>query len=139
MNRPYRLSAGLRIGLLLTLLPLAESRAAAGSWVVHAPAIRVAVPGREYESAPLTAPGRAEMAGRQLVSLSWRYQLPAGRWLQAWLCQGTYCMELPDERGSRKTDLPVASSLPWHFRFALPPGERQAVTVQALQLIVNYR
>jgi flagellar protein FlhE len=137
--RPLNRGPGMRVWLLLLILfPVAESRAAAGSWIVNAPAMRVAVPGRQYESAPLTAPDPAGMAGRQLVSLSWRYQVPSGRRLQAWLCQGVFCMVLPGERGSRQTGLPTDVSRPWQFRFELPPGERQAVRVQGLQLIVNY-
>ncbi|WP_181068200.1 flagellar protein FlhE, partial [Oceanisphaera arctica] len=115
--------------MLLTLFPVAEIRAAAGSWIVNAPAMQVAVPGRQYLSAELAVPESVTLADRRLVSLSWRYQVPPGRRLQAWLCQGVFCMVLPGERGSRQTGLPTDVSRPWQFRLNCRPGERQAVRV----------
>ncbi|WP_116474193.1 flagellar protein FlhE [Zobellella maritima] len=123
---------------LTTLLTATGAVAAAGSWVLQAPAVRVAVPGRQYVSAALVVPEPASLAGRRLVSLSWRYQLPTGRQLQAWLCQDERCIALSAAEGAPDTS-GLRLEVPLRFRFALPPGERQAVTVQGLQLILNYR
>lgn len=141
MSPYYLLKPAFRLSIWLPLLMglfAAESMAAAGSWVLQAPSVRVAVPGRQYESAPLAAPEPDALAGRRLVSLSWHFQLPPGRGLQSWLCQDHHCIALSATEGRPDTS-GLRLDKPLRFRFALPPGERRAVTVQGLQLILNYR
>lgn len=134
------MSRALRVGwLILLLLPAARAMAAAGSWVASAPAVRVAVPGRQYLSAPLGAAEPERLTGQRLVSLSWRYQVPAGRQVQAWLCQREHCLHLSDARGKRRLWPGFSPDSQVRFRFALPSGEQRPLTVQGLQLIVNYR
>lgn len=121
---------------LLAGLPMARSMAAAGSWVASAPAVRVAVPGRQYVSAALSAAEPERLAGQKLVSVRWSYRVAGGRQLQAWLCQEAFCMRVA---ASGRATPALDAAAPWYFRFELPRGERQAVTVQQLTLIVNYQ
>ncbi|GAA3539834.1 flagellar protein FlhE [Zobellella aerophila] len=124
--------------LSLMLLPTTGAMAAAGSWVASAPAVRVAVPGRQYVSAPLGASEPERLAGRRIVSVRWHYRVAQGQAVRAWLCQDSFCMRVPGRQGGNRMDVPLDAASPWQFRFELPPGERQAVLVQGLGLIVNY-
>jgi flagellar protein FlhE len=124
-------------GVLLLVLwsPLA---AAPGSWQSPLAELRLAVAGRFYHSEPATAPPAA--MGATVVRVGWRYRLPAGRRVQAWLCQGGQCLPLGSARRGRFLAPPEwRVSRPLRLRFRLPAGERRAVTVGTPRLTVEYR
>lgn len=127
--------------LLLSLLSwhAPGATAAPGSWVAEAPAVRLAVPGRVYQSAALSAPRPELVAGAEIDSVRWRFELPSGRRVRAWLCRAGHCVALPGQRGRSRGLAGLAASRDLRFRFALPPGERRALPVRALQVVVNYR
>lgn len=133
------------VGLVVAaaMVWMAPPSLAAGSWVAKAPSVTVAVPGRVASSEALSAPQPERLAGRlagQGVSeVAWRFRLPSDRALRAWLCQGSQCLSLTTPRGRRTAPVAWQAGSPMHFRFLLPRGQRRAVTVKDLQLIVNYR
>ncbi|MDY7219654.1 flagellar protein FlhE [Denitrificimonas sp. JX-1] len=128
----------LQISLFLVLLGGAAnySMAAPGSWVASAPAVRVAVAGRIYQSQALQSPQPELLKGQRTRSVRWSYRVPAGRVVHAWLCQQQQCMLVAE---SGQTDSLGDPTMPWYFRFQLPDNERRAVIVEQLQLIVNYQ
>ncbi|XKE45399.1 flagellar protein FlhE [Halomonas organivorans] len=127
-----RLIRGLTLcGLVLT----AGTAQAAGSWVATAPPVRVAMADREAASAALV-PGDGT-AGR-IAEVRWRYRRPAGAAIRARLCHPGGCMLLPDQRGRSEALAGLAAEAPLRFRFSLAPGQAP-ITVQGLQVIVNYR
>lgn len=111
--------------------------AAPGSWSAEAPSVRVAVPGRIYHSEELLPPGDAASRGNYIQKVRWRYSTPPGRSLRAWLCQGERCLRLSGNRGISEA-LQGPAWAPLSFRFQLPDGERRAVTVTDIQVLVNY-
>lgn len=124
-------------GLLLLVLG-SPAWAAPGSWQSPLAEMRLAVAGRFYHSEPATPPPLA--AGETIVRVGWRYRLPAGRHVQAWLCQGEQCLPLGSARRGRfqvPPDWRVAR--PLRLRFRLPADEGRAVTVGAPRLTVEYR
>ncbi len=124
-------------GVLLIVLAV-PALAAPGSWQSSLPESRLAVAGRFYYSEPATPPPAAE--GKAIVRVGWRYRLPAGRRVQAWLCQGGQCLPLGTARRGRflaPPDWRVAR--PLRLRFRLPAGDPRAVTVGTPRLMVEYR
>lgn len=123
------------LSLLLPLsLPAAE--AAPGSWQARIPGLRLAVPGRESASVPLQPPDLARQ--RRLAEVRWRFELPAGAAVRAWLCHPERCIELPRSRGRSSALAGLDAGLPLQFRFRLAPrGEAQQVG--AIELLVEYR
>ncbi|WP_445001219.1 flagellar protein FlhE [Halomonas mongoliensis] len=69
----------------------------------------------------------------------WRFDLPAGQAVVAWLCHQDVCVPLGSRSGITQALNGVPAATPLHFRFALAPGQRRAVQVSDLQVIVNYR
>ena len=118
---------------------MAPACLAAGSWVANAPSVTVAVPGRVTSSEALSAANPSRLAGRQVSEVSWRFRLPSDRALRAWLCQGSECLSLTSTRGRRTAPMSWQAGSELHFRFLLPNGQRRAVKVEGLQVIVNYR
>lgn len=132
--------AGLRagpVGLALAMVLAVGSALAAGSWVGTAPGVRVALAEREVASSPLVPP--AGLSGGTIDTVGWRFRLPPGVAVRARLCHAEGCMALETVQGSSRALAGLPADRPLHFRFALAPGQRQAVAVQGLQVIVNYR
>lgn len=124
---------------LLLLWPVLPVVAEPGSWAVAAPAMRLAVPGRLYESTALFAP-RPELVSDAIITrVGWRFELPPGRRVEGWLCDDEgRCVSLPGQRGFSRELSGRPASQALRFRFALAAGESEALQVRALQLIVNY-
>lgn len=112
--------------------------AAAGSWVANAPSLMVIMAERESLSRPLLPPSGSAPAGA-IHSIVWRFEQPPGSRLNARLCQANHCMPLSGARGQSQAlaGLPADEGLRFHF--SLRPGQRRAVRVEGLQVIVNYR
>jgi flagellar protein FlhE len=111
--------------------------AAAGSWSATVDGPRVAGAGRDYVSAPLTAPAMA--ADAKIRSIRWRVALPPGRTVAAELCTDRRCAPVKDVRGASDALAGEPADAPLQFRFRLPPGQRTPVQVGAIQLLVDYR
>lgn len=111
--------------------------AASGSWVATTSAVRVAMVEREVASKPL-APSGGVPAGR-IDSVIWAFDAPAGAPVRGRLCHAGGCQALSSSRGRSVEMAGLPAGTPLHFRFSLTPGERRAVTVQGLKIIVNYR
>ena len=127
-----------RIAGLLLLLLGSPLPAAPGSWQSPLDELRLAVAGRFYHSEPATPPPMA--AGADIVLVGWRYRLPAGRRVQAWLCQGEQCLPLGSARRGQLLAPPAwRIERPLRLRFRLPAGDRRAVTVGTPRLTVEYR
>ncbi|MFP4061287.1 MAG: flagellar protein FlhE [Halochromatium sp.] len=125
--------------LLTLVLALAPGlAAAAGSWVANAPSLMVSMAERESLSRPLRAPPGSAPTGA-IDSIAWRFEQPPGSRLNARLCQANRCMPLAGARGQSQAlaGLPADEALRFHF--SLGPGQRRAVRVQGLQVIVNYQ
>lgn len=122
--------------LCLSLPLIAEPAAAAGSWVATAPPLRVIMAERESRSAPLRPP--ASVSNGEIVSLVWRFEAPPGADLRGRLCQAETCVEITRMRGHSRGLAGLPATQPLWFHFSLAPGQRQAVVVRGLQLIVNY-
>lgn len=120
------------------LMGLSQPAVAAGSWVAQVQGVRVTMAEREVRSAPLVAP-TAVPGDATLAEVSWRYRLPPGEAVRAWLCQGEACTALSGERGTTRAFSGGRVHDPLHFRFALRPGHKRMVQVQGLQLIAHYR
>ncbi|MBK5929729.1 hypothetical protein CCR82_04060 [Halochromatium salexigens] len=122
----------------MTLAAAPLLAAAAGSWVAQAPSLRVIMAERESLSQPLLPPPGSTHEG-EIHSVGWRFEQPPGSALSARLCQANRCMTLPSARGQSQAlaGLPADEALRFHF--ALMPGQRRAVRVQGLQVIVNYQ
>jgi flagellar protein FlhE len=128
-------------GALLALAALqvwAPALAAAGSWVASAPSLQVVLAERESYSRPLRPPGDGVHAG-VIHSIVWRFEQPPGSALNARLCQAQHCMALPSARGQSRALAGLPADAALRFQFSLRPGQRRAVRVQGLQVIVNYR
>ncbi|MFO7649692.1 flagellar protein FlhE [Halomonas campaniensis] len=129
------------MGALVMLLPAGEAEAA-GSWVATAPAVRAVMVEREVASAPLTAPAgpaAADTPAGRIDSVVWQYRTAPGQAVHARLCHADGCLPLPGGHGTSQALAGLPAGTPLHFRFSLAPGQRGAVTVQGLQVIVNYR
>jgi len=139
------------MGALVMLLPAGEAEAA-GSWVATAPAVRAVMVEREVASAPLTAPDTLAAAGspaagspaagtpaERIESVVWQYRTAPGQAVHARLCHADGCLPLPGGHGTSRALAGLPVGTPLHFRFSLAPEQRGAVTVQGLQVIVNYR
>lgn len=74
-----------------------------------------------------------------IQEVRWRFSVPAGQAVLAWLCHQDGCVSLDRRSGITKALNGVPAATPLHFRFALAPGQRRAVQVEGLQVIVNYR
>ena len=122
----------------LAVMALSQPTEAAGSWVAEVQGVRVTMAEREVRSAPLVAP-TAVPGDATLAEVSWRYRLPPGEAVRAWLCQGEACTALSGERGTTRAFSGGRVHEPLHFRFALRPGHKRMIQVQGLQLIANYR
>lgn len=122
-------------GLVALVLPVLAL--AAGSWVATAPTMRVAMVDRESVSRSLSPPG-ASVAG-EITSVVWRYRVPPGTALRGRLCHPGRCVPLVAPRGNSEGLAGLPANQPLRFHFALASGHPQAVTVQGLQVIVNYR
>ncbi len=118
-------------------MALSQPTEAAGSWVAEVQGVRVTMAEREVRSAPLVAP-TAVPGDATLAEVSWRYRLPPGEAVRAWLCQGEACTALSGERGTTRAFSGGRVHEPLHFRFALMPGHKRMIQVQGLQLIANY-
>ncbi|WP_424778024.1 flagellar protein FlhE [Onishia taeanensis] len=129
----------IRLVCVAMMLGMAPACLAAGSWVANAPPVTVAVPGRVASSEALSPAHSSRLAGRQVSEVSWRFRLPPGQALRAWLCQGSECLSLTSPRGRRSAPMSWQAGRAVHFRFLLPNGQRRAVKVESLQVIVNYR
>lgn len=129
---------GALLALAVTLAWVPALAAAAGSWVANAPSLRVILAERESLSRPLLPPGDGVHAG-VIHSIVWRFEQPPGSALNARLCQAQRCMPLPSARGQSQALAGLPADAALRFHFSLMPGQRQAVRVQGLQVIVNYR
>lgn len=118
----------------VTTLPAA---AASGSWVATASAVRVAMVEREVASKPLVPSGGVP-AGH-IQDVIWTFDTPAGARVRGRLCHAGGCQALASSRGRSIEMAGLPAGTPLHFRFSLTPGQRRAVTVQGLKIIVNYR
>lgn len=128
--------AQLVMGSLVMVMSVSPA-ASSGSWVDSAPMVRVAMAGREVASAPLTPPdGQAE---GEIGTVTWQYQAPPGETVSARLCHAEGCVPLAARRGTTGDFAGMPADTPLRFRFALAAGQGQAVDVQGLQVIVNYR
>ncbi|PXX92872.1 flagellar protein FlhE [Halomonas heilongjiangensis] len=132
-----RLKAGLPAALWLVMAMVAAPVLAAGSWVASVPGVRVALAEREVASSPLAPPQAA--ADGTIDSVGWQFRLPPGGAVRARLCHAGGCITLGAGQGSSRALAGLPAATPLHFRFALAPGQRRAVAVQGLQVIVNYR
>ncbi|GHE21331.1 flagellar protein FlhE [Halomonas urumqiensis] len=128
--------AQLVMGSLVMVMP-AIPAVSAGSWVAAAPSVRVVMAEREVASAPLSSSG-GQVQG-EIATITWQYQVPPGETVRARLCHADGCLPIAAPRGTSNGFAGMAADTPLEFRFALAPGQRQAVTVQGLQVIVNYR
>ncbi|WP_404298338.1 flagellar protein FlhE [Halomonas sp.] len=127
----------LNLTLGLVSLMLATSVLAAGSWVGQVGPVRALMPERGMASTPM-APPPAVSAG-VIEEVRWRYRVPAGQSVIGWLCYPGGCASLDSAAGINRALAGLPATTPLHFRFALAPGQRAAVQVSDLQVIVNYR
>ncbi|MFY0989134.1 flagellar protein FlhE [Halomonas sp. C05BenzN] len=135
MSAVGRRCRAMAAAVVLALLPAAAL--AAGSWVASVPGVRVALAEREVVSSSLTSPG--PVPDGRVDTVAWQFRLPPGTSVRARLCHPGGCIPLGAGRGSSRALAGLPADTPLHFRFALEPGQRRAVAVQGLQVIVNYR
>lgn len=129
--------AGMAMVLIMAIRWMPATAQAAGSWVATAPEVRVAMAGRETISLPLAPPGT--LPGGEIDTLIWEFRLPPGDRVDARLCHPGGCQSLESSRGTGRDLAGLPAGGPLHFRFSLVAGQRQAVVVQGLKVIVNYR
>lgn len=127
--------AGLLAAWWLVMAMVAAPVLAAGSWVASVPGVRVALAEREVASRSMVPP---QAADGTIDSVGWQYRLPPGGAVRARLCHVGGCITLGAGQGSSRALAGLPADTPLHFRFALAPGQRRAVAVQGLQVIVNY-
>ena len=125
------------LSLGLISLNLATAVLAAGSWVGQAGPVRALMPDRGMASTPMVAPP-AVTAG-VIHEVRWRYRVPPGEAVMGWLCHPDGCTPVASSAGSNRALAGLPATTPLHFRFALVTGQRAAVQVSDLQIIVNYR
>jgi len=111
--------------------------AASGSWSGTGDGPRVAGPDRSYVSAIFHPPAIAVRA--RVRRVHWGYALPPDRRLIAELCMARHCVLLGGDRGTSDAFAGTSAATPSVFRFRLPPGERRAVRVGAIRLMVDYQ
>jgi len=133
-----RLALTLLWGVLLSTWTLSAGAAVQGSWSATAAPLRVSLAGRIYRSAPLTAPGSQRIEDHVLVSVAWRYRISPATALDSWLCSGERCVALAGQRGRSQALAGMSASEVLTLRFALPAGEKQAVVVEAIQVLVDF-
>lgn len=127
----------LRLLLLLVMLLVPPGLSAAGSWTGQAGPVRAVMVDRGMDSM-LMRPPPSVTAGT-VQEVRWRFGVPAGQAVVAWLCHQDGCVPLDSRSGITQALNGVPAATPLHFRFALAPGQRSAVQVHGLQVIVNYR
>lgn len=123
--------------LVLVSFTLATTVQAAGSWVGQAGPVRALMEDRGMASSPMVAPP-AVTAG-VIHEVRWRYRVPPGKAVMGWLCHPDGCTPLASGAGISRSLSGLPATTPLHFRFALVTGQRAAVQVSDLQIIVNYR
>lgn len=126
----------MRLLLLLGML-LPQWLQAAGSWVGEAGPVRAVMAERGADSTLIRPP--ANVTTGVIDEVRWRYRLPAGQEVIAWLCHPGGCDRLGAQSGTSQALKGLPAATPLHFRFSLAPGQRSAVQVGGLQVIVNYR
>lgn len=126
------------LSLVLVSLTLATTVLASGSWVGQAGPVRALMPDRGMASSPMVAP-LAVTAG-VIHEVRWRYRVPPGGGaVIGWLCHPDGCVPLASGVGISRSLSGLPATTPLHFRFVLVTGQRAAVQVSDLQIIVNYR
>ncbi|WP_170214860.1 flagellar protein FlhE [Halomonas halmophila] len=110
---------------------------AAGSWVDRESRLHVSLSDRETVSAPLTSGGQAVVGG-SIADVRWRFRLPPGRAIGVRLCHPERCVSVSGQRGMTGALAGLAADVPLRFRFA-PKAGQTPLTVEGLQVIVNYR
>lgn len=116
----------------------AVAAVAPGSWSSPVPAVRVGGPARMYASG-VVAPPRPLPPAARLQRVRWRYHLPAGARLDAWLCTGDRCVVLAGRSGVTAALAGSEANAPLRLRFRLPAGARRPVKVTRIQLTAEYR
>lgn len=116
--------------------PAPGAEAAPGSWQARTPSLLLAVPGWESVSAALQPPALA--LGRHLAEVRWRFSLPAGAAVKAWLCHPERCIELVRNWGGSSALAGLDAGQPLQFRFRLAP-RAEPVPVRDVELLVEYR
>ncbi|MFC7368517.1 flagellar protein FlhE [Vreelandella zhaodongensis] len=145
-GEPVRLTAGafilttLNKSVLIFALStlMGAAHAAVGSWSTQLPSVLVAMSDRASSSQPIVPPAMADVGDATIGRIYWRYQVPVGVPMNAWLCHSEQCVPLPTMRGATSALAGKQIDGPMHFRFALASGQRP-VRVQELQVIVNYQ
>lgn len=128
-------------GLCLTLLlgaGLTPGLAATGSWVASVPGRMVAMSDRTSATQAAVPPASADVAGRVMGRVQWRFATPPGRLVDAWLCHPQDCLSLTQRRGTTRAFAGYPADAPLEFRFRLPPGE-SPFRVKESTVIVNYQ
>lgn len=125
--------------LLAMSLQAGPSSAAPGSWAATAAPVTIAAAGRTYRSGLLSPPRPELVVAARITRVSWRFRVPAGRFVKAWLCSGEHCEAVAGQRGRSEALAGHVATGPLQLRFALEPGEQRAVAVRDLQLLVDYR
>ncbi|MDR5893307.1 flagellar protein FlhE [Halomonas mongoliensis] len=126
-----------RLVLLAIMLLVPPGLSAAGSWTGQAGPVRAVMVDRGMESTPMRPP--PGVTAGVMHEVRWRFGVPAGQAVVAWLCHQDGCVPLDSRSGITQALSGVPAATPLHFRFALAPGQRRAVQVSDLQVIVNYR
>lgn len=128
-----------RYAICLALVGLpASSALAAGSWVATAPAVRAVSVQRPMLSEPMSPASPAFGQGQVIRQVGWRYQVPQGVAVNAWLCHPGACVALSGARGQTRALAGLPASTPLHFQFALGDRRQRSVMLQGLQVIVNH-
>lgn len=91
---------------------------------------------RAAASSPMRPPPAVQRGA--IHDVRWHYRTAPGEAVVGWLCASERCIELAGPRGQTQGLSGVPATTPLHFRFALAPGQRRAVSVGGLQIIVNY-
>ncbi|WP_355660794.1 flagellar protein FlhE [Halomonas salifodinae] len=122
----------------LFLLLLAGQAVAAGSWIAEPPPLRLSVVGRDTVSAPIQAPPGVA-SGAEITRVRWRLESPVGAFPPLRLCQAERCMPLTGPRGISEGLAGAPADRPLRLHGRLPEGQRGALSLGGIQLIIDYR
>lgn len=111
------------------------AHAASGSWMATLPRQTLAASERPLESESITAP--SHVGAGSITRVHWSFATAPHSPLQAWLCQGSFCIALSAAQGETERFQGRSATQAFRFRFRRP-ADVGVTVISRGRLIVDY-